>query len=317
MDSKSVLMDLDGAQVQTTRGNDARPLRLILEEMRIRDWVKNLLLFAPIVFSQRLLDPYSLAKSAEAFLSFGLIASSGYVLNDLFDFYKDQFHPEKRRRPIASRALSINTGRLLALLLFILGWATAAAVNLEFMLIMAFYSVLSACYSVYLKHQVILDVLILASFYVIRIFAGGAAIGVYISNWLLICTFLLALFLGFGKRRYELSALKGDAELHRDILSEYTPYLLDQLIGVVTPASLVVYSLYTMDQDTVERFHSRWLPLTIPFVLYGIFRYLYLVHRKGGGGEPQRLVITDKPLVLAVVGWFLTIFSILYLRGLS
>lgn len=305
---------MDRAQRQSTPERGQSPLHLALEEIRARDWVKNLLLFAPTIFAKQLFHADSLVKSVIAFLSFSLIASGGYVLNDLLDLRKDRFHPQKRSRPVASGALKPQRAWLLMALLLATGWVTAFTVNTDFVSVMAGYTVLSFLYSAYLKHQVILDVLVLASFYVIRVFAGGAAIGVYISNWLLICTFLLALLLGFGKRRHELIVLKEDANLHREILSEYSPYLLDQLIAVVTPAALVIYSLYTMSQETVERFHSRWLPLTIPFVLYGIFRYLYLVHQKGAGGEPQRLVITDRPLVLAILGWFLTVFFILYAK---
>jgi len=289
-------------------------LKMLPNAIRMKHWIKNLFVFAPLLFSMRLFETALITESFLAFVSFCLLASSVYLLNDIYDYEKDKDHPVKRFRPIASGRLKISHARWMTALFLTLGMAIALAVNPEFTVIAVLYFTLNILYSSYLKKQVILDVLALSLFYVIRVAAGGYAIGVHVSNWLLVCTLLLALFLGFGKRRHELVLLKDDAQNHRSILSEYSPYFLDQMIAVVTSSTLVAYSLYTMSQETIDRFQTNKLPLTIPFVLYGIFRYLYLVHQKEEGGSPTQLMLTDKPLILTVLGWAATVFIILYLK---
>jgi len=289
-------------------------INVTLSAIRVKHWIKNFFIFAPLLFSMRLFETDLLIKNSLAFVSFCFAVSSVYLLNDIFDYKKDKDHPVKRLRPIASGRLKIAHARWMALLFLLLGLAIAAMVNIEFIAVTIAYLALNALYSSYLKKQVILDVLVLSLFYVIRVVAGGFAIGVHISDWLLICTFLLALFLGFGKRRHELVLLKDDAQNHRAILSEYSPYFLDQMIAVVTSSTLVAYSLYTMSQETIDKFQTNKMPLTIPFVLYGIFRYLYLVHQKEEGGSPTQLMLTDKPLILTVLSWAAAVFVIIYLK---
>ena len=194
------------------------------------------------------------------------------------------------------------------------GMLVAATINLPFLLIAAGYFVLQVLYTLWLKHIVILDVFIIAAGFLIRVVAGGLAIGVEVSSWLLICTILLSLFLALGKRRYELTLLQEDAANHRPILKEYNIYLLDQMISVVTASTFVAYCLYTISAETVEKFGTKNLIFTVPFVLYGIFRYLYLIHQKAEGGTPEALVIRDKPLLIDIFLWVLAAALILQLR---
>jgi 4-hydroxybenzoate polyprenyltransferase len=288
--------------------------RALISAVRPKHWIKNLFIIAPLLFAEKLFDVGLLTKSLLAFISFSLVASSIYLLNDVLDYKQDREHPVKRHRAIASGRIKISQAAYSAAILLSFGLATAIGVNLEFVIVAVGYVLLNILYSTYLKHRVIIDVLALSSFYVVRVVAGGVATGIKLSNWLLICTFLLALFMSFGKRRHEITLLKDGAKNHRAILSEYNPYFLDQMIAVVTSSTLVAYSLYTMSQETIERFHTDKLPLTIPFVLYGIFRYLYLVHQKEEGGNPTNLMLMDKPLILTVVGWVAAVLLILYLR---
>jgi 4-hydroxybenzoate polyprenyltransferase len=289
-------------------------LSLLLDAIRIKHWIKNLFIFAPLIFSENFLNPVLLQKSIIAFLAFSSAASSVYLFNDLFDRENDQRHPAKRLRPIASGRLKIAHARMLAIAFLLVSVALSLIVNVEFTLITAAYLVLNIVYTLELKRVVILDVLVLALFYVIRVSGGGYAIGVHVSNWLLICTLFLALLMGFGKRRHELVLLKENAKEHRGILADYSPYFLDQMIAVVTPSTLVVYSMYTLSQETIAKFQTNKLPLTIPLVLYGIFRYLYLVHQKEEGGNPTQLMLTDKPLILTVLGWVAAVLVILYIK---
>jgi 4-hydroxybenzoate polyprenyltransferase len=284
----------------------------IVQSMRPAQWTKNFFLFAALIFAQKFFEPRSFLKVAEAFLLYCLLSGSLYLFNDLMDLKEDQAHPLKNRRPIAAGEVSpwaalifFGTGSLAALI-----WAWF--LNWPFFLITAFYFLLQIAYSARLKHTVILDIFILASGFVIRVVAGGLAISVPISSWLLICTSLLSLFVGMSKRRHELVLLEDRAPEHRPILKEYSAYLLDQMIAVVTASTLIAYCLYTISSETVEKFGTRNLVFTSVFVLYGIFRYLYLVHQKGLGGSPEELVLRDKPLLVNILLWAGSIFLIIY-----
>ena len=286
----------------------------LLQALRAHQWIKNLFVFAPLLFSQNLTNTPLLLAAARAFVAFCLISSAQYVFNDIRDVEEDRAHPVKRRRPLASGRLKLGAAVALLLGMALGGFAVAATVNRTFLLVAAGYFVLQVLYTVWLKHVVILDVFIIAAGFVIRVVAGGVAIGVEISSWLLICTMLLSLFLALGKRRHELTLLQEDATSHRPILHEYNPYLLDQMISVVTASTFVAYCLYTISAETVEKFGTKDLIFTIPFVLYGIFRYLYLIHQKKEGGTPEALVIRDKPLLLDIFLWVVTAAAILQLR---
>ncbi len=250
--------------------------------------------------------------AVEAFVIFCALSSAVYLFNDIADRETDRAHPVKRLRPIASGALSTGLAGTAGVLLggggLVAAWAVAPALGMT----AGAYLALQVLYSVFLKHVVILDALAIASGFVLRAVAGGVAIPVPVSNWLLACTTLLALFLALAKRRHELTALADGATRHRPILEEYSPYLLDQMIAVVTASAVVAYAAYTTSPETSAKLGTDRLALTIPFVLYGVFRYLYLVHRKDGGGNPSTLLLTDAPLLGCVVLWALAVVALLY-----
>jgi 4-hydroxybenzoate polyprenyltransferase len=235
-----------------------------------------------------------------------------YLVNDVADREADRQHPSKRFRPIASGEVSPATALTLAGVLTVVALAAAWWLRPAFGVVAATYVGLLALYSGPLKHIVIIDVLTIAIGFVLRAAGGAVAIDVPISHWLLILTILLALFLALAKRRHELVLLADGATSHRPILEEYSPYLLDQMIAVVTASTVISYVMYTVSPETVQKFHTDYLGLTLPFPLYGIFRYLYLVHQKEGGGSPSDMLLNDRPLLLCVALWGLTIAAIIY-----
>jgi 4-hydroxybenzoate polyprenyltransferase len=283
----------------------------IFKSLRPQQWIKNFFIFAPLVFSQNMLNRPLLLKTVAAFAAFCLVSSAHYIFNDLRDLEEDRRHPLKSKRPLASGRLKKGPAVAALVVIGAAGIAAAAALGLPFLLLAAGYLVLQTAYSLWLKHVVILDVFVIAAGFLIRVVAGGVAIKVEISSWLLICTILLALFLAMGKRRYELVLLDKDAASHRPILREYNTYLLDQMISVVTASTLLAYCLYTISPETVAKFGTRNLIFTVPFVLYGIFRYLYLIHQKAEGGTPESLIIRDKPLLADIFLWVLAAAMIL------
>ncbi len=286
----------------------------ILVTLRPRQWVKNGFLFAALLFSKKFLDPASDLKAALAFLSFCLATGAVYILNDLADLREDRAHPEKSKRPIAAGRLAPRTAIVVMVIAGLAGLAVAITLNRLFVLALASYLALQVLYSFWLKHVVILDIFSIAAGFMIRVIAGGLAIKVSISDWLIICTALLSLFLAMGKRRHELVLLDKDAVSHRPILREYSTGLLDQMISVVTSSTLVAYCLYTISDVTAAKFGTRNLVLTIPFVLYGIFRYLYLIYQKGSGGTPEDLIIKDPPLWVSVFLWMTASAAIILWR---
>lgn len=286
----------------------------IIRSMRPAQWLKNVLVFAPLIFAHQALEPDALLRSAAVFALFCLTSGAVYLVNDLLDRASDREHPVKCRRPIASGELSPAAAIAAAALIGAGSLFAATLLDPRVALVLGVYLFNNLLYSRVLKHLVILDVMTIAAGFVLRVVAGGFAVGVPLSSWLLLCTSLLALFLGFGKRRHELVLLESNASTHRPILAEYSPYFLDQLIAVVTTSTLVTYALYTMDPAVHQKLGTPYLPLTIPFVLYGIFRYLYLVHQKMEGGDPSQIVFSDRPLLANVLLWAATAFFILYYR---
>jgi len=284
----------------------------LIVSVRPGEWTKNLFVFAAVLFGQRLADPVAVGRATAAFVIFCALAGVVYLVNDVADRNRDRQHPRKRDRPIASGALSVSTALTAAGLLGIGALAWAWWMGRDFGLVATAYVLLLVLYSGPLKHIVIIDVLTIAIGFVLRVVAGAVAIGVPISQWLLICTILLALFLGLSKRRHEIVLLADGATGHRRILQEYSPYLLDQMIGVVTASTLMAYILYATSHETAEKFGTSLLGLTIPFPLYGIFRYLYLVHRKEGGGSPAELLLNDRPLLACVALWAVAVVVIIY-----
>jgi 4-hydroxybenzoate polyprenyltransferase len=283
----------------------------VLVSLRPRQWVKNLFVFAGLVFSQELFTG-ALWVALAAFAIFCLLSGAMYLLNDVADRERDRLHPTKRLRPIASGRLGAGLATGLALGLIALGLGGACLIARPFAAAAAAYVLLLAAYSVWLKHLVIADVLTVAVGFVLRAMAGALAIQVAISGWLVICTLLIALFLALGKRRHEYLTLGEQARRHRPILAEYSAGLLDQMIAVVTASTVTAYALYTMSPETVAKFHTPLLPVTLPFVLYGIFRYLYLLYRRELGGNPSELFLNDRPLLLNTAAWMLAVVLLLY-----
>ena len=290
----------------------ASTFRLLLMSLRPEQWTKNLFVFAGVLFGGHLLDVPAMLRAVAAFVVFCALSGVVYIFNDLADRAADQRHPLKRLRPIASGRLSSSTAAIAATILGAVSLVAALLLSPMFAVLSATYVVLLVLYSVVLKHLVIIDALTIAAGFVLRAAAGAVAVFVPISHWLLVCTTLLALFLVLSKRRHELTLLADGAMTHRPILEEYSPYLLDQMIAVVTASTLVAYSVYSTSAETAERLKTTRLGLTIPFVLYGIFRYLYLVHQKRAGGSPADLLLTDRPLLACVGLWALCVALILY-----
>ena len=286
-------------------------LSLVLS-LRPSQWTKNLIIFGALGLSQRLLDVDAVLVSCAAFAIFCVLSGVVYLLNDIADREADRQHPLKRFRPIASGALPVPIAIVWALGLGLGGLAAAFWLRPLFGAVATSYVLLLALYSWQLKHIVILDVLTIAIGFVMRAAAGAVAIAVPISHWLYVLTILLALFLALSKRRHELVLLANGATSHRRILAEYSPYLLDQMIAVVSASTIVAYAFYTVSPETVQKFGTDRLMLTLPFPLYGIFRYLYLVHLKEGGGSPADMLLTDRPLLLCVALWTVAVAIIIY-----
>ena len=284
----------------------------LLISLRPGQWTKNLFVFAALVFAQRLSNADAVVRAVIAFIVFCALSATVYLINDVLDREQDQRHPLKSNRPIASGALSPALALMTAAALGTAALIVASVLGRPFFLTAAAYVVLLSAYSALLKHIVILDVLTIAAGFTLRAAAGAASIAVPISHWLLVCTTLLALFIALSKRRHELTLLTERAIDHRPILGDYTPYLLDQMISVVTASTLIAYAFYTISPETTAKFGNDLLSLTIPFPLYGIFRYLYLVHLRDKGGSPAELVVNDRPLLACVGLWALSVILIIY-----
>jgi len=284
----------------------------LLVSLRPEQWIKNLVVFAGLLFGLQLFNPRAVGLSAAAFVVFCALSGVVYLFNDIADREADREHPLKSRRPIASGELPPPVAVWVGVALGAAALAAALLLGRTFALVSVTYVALLGLYSARLKHVVIIDVLTIAMGFVLRAVAGAVAIDVPISQWLLVCTVLLALFLALSKRRHELVLLAGGAKQHRRILGEYSPYLLDQMIGVVTASTLIAYIFYTMSAETAHKFGTPYLGLTIPFPLYGIFRYLYLVHLKEGGGSPAAMLLADRPLLLCVALWVAAVVILVY-----
>lgn len=290
----------------------SQEIRALLISMRPKQWMKNVLIFTALVFDEKLLDTQALKVTISGFILFCLITSSVYLLNDITDIEADRQHPKKRNRPIASGALRISTARWVVMLLLLISLPLAYLLSPSFCLILLFYLVLNLSYSRWFKHIVIIDVFVLASFYVIRVVAGLTLIEVSrFSPWLYVVTTLLALYIGLGKRRAELTLLSEAAQSHRKVLDGYSLPLLDQYITIVSATTVVAYSLYTFSAPNLPANHA--MMLTIPFAIYGILRYLYLVQTNQGGGAPEEELLSDQPLQITIILWGLAVVLILYL----
>lgn len=288
----------------------ANSLIALIEAMRPKQWVKNAVVFAALVFDIKLFRLHSFVLVVLAALLFCLISAATYLFNDLLDVEADRQHPLKSKRPIASGRLSPTAAGAAIVVLLLIAFPAAIAVRPMLGAIMATYLVVNIAYTFVLKHWVIIDVFVIAAGFVLRAAAGAVVIGVPISPWLYVCLVLLSLFIGFSKRRHELVLLADNAGSHRRILDDYSPELLDNLISVVSAATIMAYSLYTFSAPNLPEDHA--MMLTIPFVVYGLFRYLYLVHHEGGGGAPEQVLLDDLPLLISIVLWGVSATVILY-----
>ena len=298
-----------------TREHLARPanLRALLGALRPLQWTKNAVVVAALVFSGELFDLGSLARAVAAVVVFCCVSSGVYLVNDLRDVEADRVHPQKRHRPIAAGLVAPTHAALAAAALFVIAFVAAWQVRPPFLAVVLGYVALMVAYSYGLKRLVILDVFAIAAGFVLRAVGGAVAIAVPVSPWLYVCTMLLALFIGFAKRRHERTSLEAEAGYHRANLEAYSVPLLDQIIGIVASATVMAYALYTVDAPNLPGNHA--MMLTIPFVVYALFRYLYLIHRRDLGGAPEALLFADRPLLGCIAGWGLISVAILYLGG--
>jgi len=295
-----------------------RTLLLILKEARPHQWVKNLIVFAALLFSQSLGHGPLFARSLLAFAVFCLLSGGVYMFNDIVDLDSDKLHPAKRKRPLARGELSVTAASAGSGVFIAAGMIASLVLGPSFAGVSAIYLILSVFYSLYLKRILILDVLTISVGFVLRAIAGVEALRgpvprIELSPWLLVCTLFLALFLGFGKRRHEIALLEARATEHRSTLSEYSLSFLDGLLYALMAATLLSYAIYTISPATTAKFHSTNMVMTIPFAVYGIFRYTFLVTQKKEGGNPSELLLTDVPLIVTVVLWFVSVLLVLAL----
>lgn len=291
-------------------------IKFLIISARPAQWIKNTFVLAPLIFSQSLFILTDTIKAFSTFILFCVTASAVYLINDVFDLEKDRAHLVKVTRPIASGELKATTAVVTAIILFICAITPAFYLDKYLGAILLSYFLLNLGYSKFLKDVVILDVFLIAIGFIMRIFAGSVIIDIAPSSWLLACTLLISLFLGFCKRRHELVTLNNEAKKHRTVLEHYSPIFLDQMISVVTAATVISYVLYTTSSETIAKFGNRNLIYTTPFVLYGIFRYLYLIYHRNLGGNPTSLVLTDKPMLINLGLWLMAILYILYAKNL-
>ncbi|HEX6463249.1 MAG TPA: decaprenyl-phosphate phosphoribosyltransferase [Vicinamibacterales bacterium] len=309
--------------VISTAASTPRPVAIsLLVSLRPGQWTKNLIVFTALLFGQRgaqpaFVDPSAIGRALAAFGIFCALSGVVYLINDVADREADRLHPIKRERPIAAGTVSPGLAIATAILLTSAALAGAWMLRPMFAAVAFAYVALQTLYSGPLKHIVIIDVLTISIGFVLRAIAGAVAIDVEINHWLLILTILLALFLALSKRRHELVLLASGATSHRPILEEYSPYLLDQMIAVVTASTLVSYVISTVSPETVQKYHTDYLGLTVVFPIYGIFRYLYLVHKKEGGGSPADMLLNDRPLLACVALWALAVAGIIYGTSLT
>jgi 4-hydroxybenzoate polyprenyltransferase len=302
-------LSADGQPVVAAPAGGRSVPRALLVEMRPRQWTKNLIVLAPVLFSLELDELRDVVRALAAVLIFCLISSGTYLVNDLHDLRRDRLHEVRRRRPLAAGQLDPRTAAVAAAVLLGTGLAGSLLLGTGFALTACGFVVLQVAYTFYLKHEVILDVMAISAGFVLRVTAGAAAVHVTVSPWLLSCAALLALFLAFIKRRHELLADPHALE-HRPVLRKYTPALLDQAIAIVTASTFVVYAIYTFQSQSATQ--RPYLMLTIPFVAYGLFRYLYLMHARHLGGSPEEVLLSDVPLAVDLLLWTVVVVIVLY-----
>jgi 4-hydroxybenzoate polyprenyltransferase len=284
----------------------------LIKTMRPKQWIKNIFVFAPLVFDKKLIELHYLGRTIAGFLLLCAISGTVYIINDVADADKDRQHPKKRKRPIASGQLSTRAAAGAAIVILLIALPLAFLLDPIFGGIASGYLLMQIAYSFWLKHVVIIDVMIIASGFILRVAAGVPLVqAARFSPWLYVCMMLGSLLVGFGKRRHELTLLKENANAHRQSLEDYNLSLLDHAITIVTASTLLAYALYTFSAEGLPKNHA--MMLSIPFVLYAIFRYLYLIHVKGVGGEPEEIILTDRPLQVAILLWGSSVVIVLYI----
>ncbi len=287
-------------------------LKPLLKTMRPKQWAKNVFLLAALVFDRKLTNFDAILHTVIGVVAFSLIASIVYIINDIADVEADRLHPTKRKRPIAAGTLPIPTARVFALALLIIAFPIAFWLSPSFALVALLYLVVNLIYSTWLKHVVLLDIILLASLYVMRVAAGVALIEVVrFSPWIYVFTVFLALLIGIGKRRAELSELAGGPNDQRRVLEGYTLNFLDQLITLASGMTIITYSLYTFSAPNLPENHA--MMFSIPFIIYSILRYQYMLQVKNTGSAPEELVLSDRPLQIAIVLWVLTVLVVFYI----
>lgn len=303
----SIASEPKAAEIVPAPRTPVTVVRAAVKQMRPKQWAKNVFMLPALIFSKEFLEPDSLLLFAVGFFSFSMLASAGYVFNDYLDREADRKHPKKRLRPIASGALPVPAAWALLAACMLSGVAAGLWLSPMFLAVALTYLCTTLSYSFYFKHKVILDVMFLSSGFVWRAIAGAVAIGVHVSTWLFLCTAFLSLFIGFNKRRAELVAVGAHSGTRRN-LAEYSPKMLDQFQAIVTGSVVLCYALYTVQGPT------PWMTLTIPWVLYGIFRYIYLVDRHGEGGAPDETLFRDRAMLATGIGYGITAMGVLLLN---
>jgi len=281
--------------------------------LRPAQWIKNGFVLAPLVFSHRLFQAAPVASAGLAFIAFCSASSAAYVLNDLIDRVRDREHPLKCLRPIAAGRVGEKQAVALALAAATLALALGWCVGTRFLLVLVSFLLVQILYSTGLKSLVVADVAAIAVLFVLRAAGGVVAVGARMSGWLFLCTFLLAMFLGLGKRRHELALLKSDAGDHREVLGRYSVALLDGMIAVAAATTIGAYTIYAFWPSVEAKLGTEYLFVTVPFVAFGVVRYLFLIYRRDEGGSPTDLLLGDLPLQLGIAGWIVTVFFLLYL----
>ncbi|HEY7214955.1 MAG TPA: decaprenyl-phosphate phosphoribosyltransferase, partial [Thermoanaerobaculia bacterium] len=284
----------------------------LVQSLRPAQWAKNLFVLAPLVFGDKLLDGAAAGRALLALVAFCCGSSAVYLINDLRDREEDRRHPLKRLRPLAAGTLPVAVAVAAVVLLVVTALAVAFYLGLPFARILGAYLIINVLYTLWFKHMVILDVMSISLGFVLRVEAGAEATGVEVSRWLFLCTIFLALFLAFSKRRHEITLLAGAASGQRPVLDHYSPAFLDQMINVVTASAVVSYALYAVAPETVSKFHTENLVYTIPLVLYGIFRYLYLMYQRPGERNPTEAILRDPPFLVNILLWGLAVLWIVY-----
>lgn len=286
-------------------------LKVISELIRLSHWIKNILIFAPLLFSLQLNYKNSLS-SILAFLAFSLVASSIYIINDIFDIESDKKHFRKKFRPLASKKVSVLTALVVFLILFVSGIALSLKIPNNFFYIIISYFIMNIFYSKWLKKIPIIDVMTIAIGFVLRILAGAAAISIAVSPWIIICTFFGALLIGFGKRKNEIDILKEESHNYRNVLLSYERNFLNQLIALASGITIMSYALYTIDRETVSHFNTTNLIYTIPFVVFGVFRYFQIIYTTSSGEDPSKIFVRDWPTFTNLLLWGFIFGMIIY-----